>query len=643
MMPDGNWTFTEISLILNSQEWVSRRACQPLTNMKIEQQLPHNLAYRLRLLDVLDRVTRISLASENMEDVMRGVLDLVLEVFKADRAWFVFPCDPGAASWMVPLERTRPAWPGLLAQGIDMPMDSVLSELFSDLLAAKGTIQYGSNTDRPVPPLVAEQFSVKSQLNIALRPKIGNSWVFGLHHCEHEVIHDEDNLQLFTSLAHRISDTLSVFISTRQLRESEERWQFALEGARQGVWDWNPKSDQVMFSRSWKEMIGYGEQEFPNTRAAWIEHLHPDDKDRVLTAIRDYFTGTRPFYSVEFRMRCKDGSWKWILSRGKLVSRDMDGNPLRIIGTHSDISERKQAEQQLQIAAIAFEAQEGIMITDADNVILRVNRAFTNITGYTAEEVVGHDPKILSSGRHDAEFFAAMWRDIRSNGGWDGEIWNRRKNGEVYPERLAITAVRDSSGIVTNYVATIVDFTMNKASEEKIKRMAFYDHLTLVPNRQLLMDRLKHALSSSARSGRFGALLFIDLDYFKSLNDTLGHSVGDLLLQQVAQRLENCVREGDTVSRFGGDEFLVLLENLSDNEADSVMQASTVGEKVLAMLNRPFQLAEHEYLSTSSIGATLFSGHQLAPEAILMQADHAMYQAKNAGRNALRFFDRQMN
>ncbi len=608
--------------------------------MKIEQQLPHKLAYRLRLLDVLDRVTRVSLASENMEEVMRGVLDLVLEVFRADRAWFLFPCDPEAAFWMVPLERARPEWPGLFAQGVDMPMDEVISGIFGELLNTDGTIQFGTHTGYPVPSQVAQQFSVKSQLMIAMRPKVGNAWVFGLHHCGSEVIHDDDDRQLFTSLAHRISDTLSVFISTRQLRESEERWQFALEGAREGVWDWNPQTDYVMFSRTWKEMIGYGEQEFPNSRKAWLEHLHPDDRDRVLTAIRDYFNDKQPFYSVEFRIRCKDGSWKWILSRGKLVSRDHDGNPLRIIGTHSDISERKQAEQQLQIAAIAFEAQEGIMITDADNLILRVNRSFTSITGYTAEDAVGRDPKILSSGRHDADFFAAMWRDIRSNGSWDGEIWNRRKNGEVYPERLAITAVRDSSGVATNYVATIVDFTMNKASEEKIKRMAFYDHLTLVPNRQLLMDRLKHALSSSARSGKFGALLFIDLDYFKSLNDTLGHSIGDLLLQQVAQRLENCVREGDTVSRFGGDEFLVLLENLSDSEIDSVMQASTVGEKILAMLNRPFQLAEHEYRSTSSIGATLFSGHQLAPEAILMQADHAMYQAKNAGRNALRFFEK---
>lgn len=607
--------------------------------MKTGQQLSHDLAYRLRLLDVLDRVTQISFASENMDDVMRGVLDLVLEVFNADRAWFLFPCDPNAPSWTVPLERTQPAWPGLLARNVHIPMDSSISNTFSELLSSSGTIQYGSTTYHPIPPLSVEQFSVKSQLQIALRPKTGNAWVFGLHHCEREVIHDQDDLQLFTSLAHRISDTLSVFISTQQLRDSEERWKFALEGSGDGVWDWNPKTDEAMYSRRWKQMIGYAEHEFPNSGAAWIDHLHPDDKDRVLSKIRDYFAGNQPFYVVEFRMRCKDGSWKWILSRGKLFNRDADGNPLRIIGTHTDISERKQAEQQLKIAAIAFEAQEGIMITDADNLILRVNRSFTNITGYTAAEVIGRNPGMLGSDRHEAGYFEAMWKDIETNGRWDGEIWNRRKSGEVLPERVTITAVRDTNGIVTNYVATIVDFTMNKASEERIKKLAFYDHLTLLPNRQLLMDRLKHALSSSARSGRQGALLFIDLDNFKTLNDTLGHSNGDLLLQQVAQRLEACVREGDTVSRFGGDEFVVLLENLSDNAVESAAQTETVGMKILDSLNTPYLLAEHEYRSTSSIGATLFNGHQQAQAAIMVQADQAMYQAKNAGGNTLRFFE----
>jgi len=610
--------------------------------MNKDQQIQHVLSQRLRLMDVLDQITQVSLASENMEETLSGVLDLVLEVFNADRAWFVYPCDPDAPSWGVPMERTRPEWPGLAALGKEIAINRDVSEIFCELLSTSGTIQYGPHADHSLPSISVEQFSVKSQLQIALRPKIGKPWLLGLHHCVSEVMHDEEDLNLFKAIALRISDSLSSMISIKQLRESEERWKFALEGAGDGVWDWNPQTDEALFSKRWKEMIGYAEHEFPDTGTAWVEHLHPDDKDRVLTTIQEYFAGNQPFYVVEFRMRCKDGSWKWILARGKLISRDADGNPLRMIGTHTDISDRKKAEHQLRIAATAFEVQEGILITDADNVILQVNRAFTNITGYTAIEAIGKNPRIFSSGRHDANFYTAMWKDIQRTGGWDGEIWNRRKNGEVYPEHLTITVVKDPNGIVTNYVATITDFTMNRAAEEKIKNLAFYDPLTGLPNRRLLVDRIGHALSSSARAGREGAILFIDLDNFKKLNDTLGHDIGDLLLQQVARRLESCVRESDTVSRVGGDEFVVMLEMLSKDSQKAAAQTQTVSEKILVTLSQLYQLSTYDYHITASIGATLFNGRQQAIEELLKQADIAMYQAKKAGRDTLRFFNSQM-
>src|SRR5450756_723270 len=610
--------------------------------MNKDHQLSDDLLHRIRLLDVLNQITQISLASENMDDMMSGVLDLVLELFNADRAWFLYPCDPDAKSWGVPMERTRPEWPGLFVQGVEMPMGSNISERFIPLLSATGTNQYCPDTDHTVPPFIAEDFSVKSQLITVLRPKIEKAWAFGLHHCESEVVHGAEDLHLFQVIAHRISDTLSSLISARQNRENEERWKFALEGAGDGVWDWNPKTDEALYSKRWKEMVGYADHEFPGTGAGWLEHLHPDDKDRVLSTIQEYFAGNQPFYVIEFRMRCKDGSWKWIFSRGKLVSRDDKGNPLRLIGTHTDISDRKQAEQQLHIAATAFETQEGIMITDADNTILRVNRAFTEITGYAANEVIGQNPRILRSGRHDADFYAAMWKDIQRTGGWDGEIWNRRKNGDVCLEHLIITAVKSPSGTVTNYVATITDFTMSMEVADKIKNLAFYDPLTQLPNRLLLLDRLRQALASSARADRAGGLLFIDLDNFKNLNDTLGHDIGDLLLQQVAQRLTSCVREGDTLARLGGDEFVVMLENLSEHALEAAAQTETIGEKILAKLSQPYQLATYTYHSTPSIGATIFSDHGQSAEELLKRADIAMYQAKKAGRNTLRFFNPQM-
>jgi diguanylate cyclase (GGDEF)-like protein/PAS domain S-box-containing protein len=305
-------------------------------------------------------------------------------------------------------------------------------------------------------------------------------------------------------------------------------------------------------------------------------------------------------------------------------------------------AERREAEAELRIAAVAFESQESIMITDADTVILRVNQAFTEITGFTSEEAVGQTPRLLKSGHHNADFYRAMWETLQRTGTWQGEVWDRRKNGEVYPEWLTISAVKAGNGVVTHYVGAHVDMTEHKAAEESIKNLAFYDPLTDLPNRRLLMDRLQHTLASSARSGRKGAVLFIDLDNFKDINDTLGHDIGDLLLQQTAQRLESCLRESDTVARLGGDEFVVMLEDLSEHALEAAAQTKTVGEKILATLGQPYQLAKHEYNSTPSIGATIFSDHGQSGEELLKQADIAMYQAKKAGRNTLRFFDPQM-
>lgn len=428
---------------------------------------------------------------------------------------------------------------------------------------------------------------------------------------------------------------------TDQFRESEERWKFALEGSGDGIWDWNPQTDAVFFSKRWKEMLGYAEDEFPDTGAAGLAHIHPDDQDRVQTAIHECF-GENPFYVVEFRMRCKDGSWKWILARGKLVGRDDSGNPLRMIGTHTDITERKQAEEQLHIAATAFDSQEGMIVTDPDGVILRVNRAFTEITGYTAEEAVGQTTRLLKSGRHSADFYREMWETINRTGGWQGEIWDRRKTGEEYPKWLTISAVKDNDGAVTHYVGTHFDITERKKAEEKINELAFFDQLTGLPNRTLLLDRLRQVMTASSRDGNYGSLLFIDLDNFKTLNDTLGHDMGDLLLKQVAERLTQCVRNGDSVARLGGDEFVLVLGGLSVSEREAAIGAEVVAGKVLATLNQPYQLGDVAHRCTASVGATLFMGHLATIEDLMKQADLAMYKSKEAGRNTLRFFDPDM-
>ena len=307
-----------------------------------------------------------------------------------------------------------------------------------------------------------------------------------------------------------------------------------------------------------------------------------------------------------------------------------------------DLTERKQADHQLRIVATAFESQQPMMITNAEKVILQVNGALSACTGFASEELVGLTPPVFRSGHHDARFYDALWNSIDRDDSWNGEIWDQRKDGEFFPNWVTITAVRNPSGEVTNYVATQIDITARKETEEEIRLLAFFDPLTNLPNRRLLMDLLRQALATSSRSGRSGAVMLIDLDNFKTLNDTLGHDLGDALLRQVAERLPSCVRGGDTVARLGGDEFIVLLEELSEESDVAVSQARLVGEKILDVLNQSYNLKGHTHRSSSSIGITMFSRRHNTIDELLKRADLAMYEAKAAGRSAMRFFEAHM-
>lgn len=307
-----------------------------------------------------------------------------------------------------------------------------------------------------------------------------------------------------------------------------------------------------------------------------------------------------------------------------------------------DITERASAEQERRIAAIAFECQQGMIITDAQNRILRVNQAFSDISGYSADEAIGQDTRLLASGRHTRDFYEEMWHSIEQNGAWQGEIWNRRKSGEIYPEWLTISTVLDAQGQVTHYVAAFTDITERKAAEERIHNLAFYDALSGLPNRRLLIDRLQQALVGCSRSQRYGALMFIDLDNFKNINDLHGHQAGDQLLCIVAERLSREVRSSDTVARLGGDEFVVMLEDLDINPEYAAAQAEHVSEKILSSLKHPYRLGELTLHSSASIGVVLFDENDSDAEELMKRADMSMYEAKQAGRDALRFFDPRM-
>lgn len=555
-------------------------------------------------------------------------------------------------------------------------------------------------------------------------------------------------------------------VQENALKESEFRWKFAIEGSGDGLWDWNVQTNKVFFSHQWKAMLGYADYEIGDTLDEWKKRVHPEDITKCMEDVERHFLGETLAYINEHRILCKDGSYKWILDRAMVVERSKDNKPLRVIGTHTDITtrrnveeslkladerlnlavefgdigvwdldlvndkawrnlkhdqvfgydtlqpqwgqeicarhvvpedrhiflqaftdaastgklyvecriiqqdqsihwisvrgrtiydnhrqpirmlgivaditERRKVEDKLRIAAITFETQEGILVTDATNHILSVNHAFTKITGYSLEDVVGKQPQLLSSGTHDKSFHVAMWNSIIHKGTWSGEVMNRRKNGDVYPSRLVISAVKDKDGQICNYVGSIADISEARAASEKINNLVFYDPLTQLPNRRLFFDRLQRAMSYSARSNQKAALLFLDIDHFKNLNDTLGHLSGDILLQQVADRLVNAVREGDTVARIGGDEFVLLLEGLSEKVAEAITQIELIISKLHNCLSEIYQIGMHNHNITVSIGATLINNHDKSTEEILKQADIAMYQAKEGGRNTWRFFD----
>ncbi|WP_084150671.1 bifunctional diguanylate cyclase/phosphodiesterase [Azohydromonas australica] len=307
------------------------------------------------------------------------------------------------------------------------------------------------------------------------------------------------------------------------------------------------------------------------------------------------------------------------------------------------MDQRKESETRLRIAATAFEAQEGMLVLDADVRILQANGAQHAVTGHAADEIIGHGVDMLGFERHGASLFPEMRRTVECTGSWKGEVWSRRKNGERYPAWVTLAGVRDERDVLTHFVVTLTDITERKASEEENRKLAFYDPLTGLPNRRLLMERLRQAMLDCPQHGQSLALMFLDLDKFKTLNDTLGHDVGDALLCQVAQRLVHCVREVDTVARLGGDEFVVLIEGLDERGDQAAVQAEGVALKIMCELNQDYEdLAGEVYHSTSSIGIAIHSDVDSTLEELMKQADIALYQAKEAGRNTLRFFEPAM-
>jgi len=457
---------------------------------------------------------------------------------------------------------------------------------------------------------------------------------FAIYHANPHQPTDAD-IALIEQVAHLASIAIEKHQASQALKSSEERWAFAIEGSGDGVWDWDIPSDKMIYSTRWKEMLGYAEDEVPTNNQEWRERIHSEDRQAVYEAIQTCLDGRRPKFEVKYRLRGKDSGCIWVLARGMVVSSDHNNKPLRMVGTHSDITEIKISEDKLKLAASVFShASEGIVITDSAGSIIEVNDTFSKITGYSRNEVIGKNPKILQSGRQTPAFYAEMWATLLQEGTWTGEVWNRRKSGEVYAELLTISAVHNSTGKGINYVALFTDITENKANQKQLQRMAHYDVLTNLPNRVLLADRLEQAIHYAKRQNHSVAVVFLDLDGFKEINDVHGHHVGDNLLVEVSCRLKECLRDADTLSRFGGDEFVAVLADI-----EKIQDCELILERFLNAASAPVAMRDVVLKVSASIGVTIYPQDGSDSDVLIRHADQAMYTAKLEGKNRYHLFD----
>lgn len=423
----------------------------------------------------------------------------------------------------------------------------------------------------------------------------------------------------------------------RNLRRSRESLARAQRIARLGDWEWDIEKNESIWSDEVYGILGVENNGVAPSYDDLLKHVHPDDREMVAAKIYRAVSEKEPF-SIEHRLLKPDGDERIVFTKGE-VSRDESGNPVRMVGTIQDVTDRKLAEDRLEIATKVFENSiEGVMISDAEPRIWYVNPAFTSITGYSEKEAIGQKTNLLRSDRHDKAFYEKMWEALLSEGFWQGEIWNRRKNGEAYPEWLTITAIRDKHGRVTNYVAVFHDITEMKRNEEEIKYRENFDALTELPNRVLFKDRLDQAISRAEREDLSIAVMIVDLDRFKNINDSLGPAFGDLVLQETAKRLAGLMGDEDTLARLGGDEFIFLFENTANGR-----EAVTFANKVAEALAKPFRMKEQEVYVTASMGIALFPDDGRNFETLAKNAEAAMYRAKSQGRNTYRLYTPTIN
>jgi len=439
---------------------------------------------------------------------------------------------------------------------------------------------------------------------------------------------------------HRRSRQRMDEVHTLGLREREDRLRLAVWGSGDDFWDWDMVTNTIVVTGA-SGLFGTTDQSQRTLDASWFgEHLHPDDREPVLQLLQKHIDRVADNFESEHRLRVHDDEWRWSLARGRIVARDESGRPLRMCGTARDITHERLVEHDRRVAnEVIHSMGEAVAVTDAEHRFINVNPAFTRITGWRREEVVGRAAALLDCTQHPPEHYSAIREDLARTGHWRGELWQRRRNGEEFLGRVEISEVRDSEGKRTHFVTVLSDITDRKRAEQELRYLANYDALTGLPNRTLVTERIGHAIIRARRSNRKVAVLFLDLDRFKHVNDSMGHAAGDRMLKAAGSRLRHVVRESDSVARLGGDEFTVVLENIG-----SAAEAERVAQKIIVAFEQPLELDNgQEVVISPSIGIALHPDHGQVPSDLLKFADTAMYQAKDHGRKTWMVYTEAMD
>ncbi len=486
----------------------------------------------------------------------------------------------------------------------------------------------------------AEAFSALARNPQALRGSYTNYWVARdgtqrLVEWSNTLLLDEHGeMEFIVSVGIDVTEKAQ---TEAALQESAVRLNEAQRIAQIGSWELDHVSGGLEWSDEIFRIFEIDPAQFGASYEAFLGLVHPDDRDKIHQVFTTSLENCTP-YEIVHRLCMPDGRIKWVSERCE-THYDAQGRPLRSTGTVQDITARKQNEEALRLYANVFEhSGESIIITGSDNRILAVNPAFTRLTGYTLDDIRGEDPHVLASGQTPESTYLAMWSGLAHTGYWQGEIIDRRKDGSVYPKWMSVSAVRDPDGRITHYIASFTDITERKQAEAKISQLAYHDTLTGLINRFSLQGQLDQALALARREQRALAVIFLDLDRFKAINDSMGHAVGDQLIVEVARRLRASVRESDIVARLGGDEFVVVLTEVDDANA-----AAHVADKILHAVAQRYRIADRELHSTASLGIAFFPDDGEDGEALMKNADTAMYHAKSLGRNNVQFFTAEMN